>query len=156
MTTGGQTMTRRIFISHQREDKEPLKRFMLLRETMKFDFAFFDRSLADPAKKDDPEYIRRFIRDKLHITDVTVVLIGDDTHRSTWVQYEIEESVRRGNPLLGIRLEGKSDARVPSALTEQDARVIDWETNEFGVTIEEVIRESGQKRGRNIIPPSMH
>ena len=90
-------MTRRIFISHLREDKECLKHFMLLRESMKFDFAFFDRSLADPIKKDAPEYIRGFIRDKLHATDVTVVLIGDDTHRSAWVQVEIEESVRRAD-----------------------------------------------------------
>jgi hypothetical protein len=137
-------MSVRIFLSHERDDKEGLKAFMLLRETMHYDFCFFDRSLADPSKMEDPEYVRRFINDKLHGTSVTVVLIGEKTQESPWVGYEIEESVKRGNGILGIRLEGKSDDPIPPLLTELGARVIDWDPPEFAGAIEDAARETRQ------------
>ncbi len=35
-------------------------------------------------------------------TSVTCVLIGSQTANSRWVKYEIEQSIEKGNGLLGI------------------------------------------------------
>jgi hypothetical protein len=39
-------------------------------------------------------------------TSVTVVLIGSQTANRQWINYEIEESHKRGNGILGIYIHG--------------------------------------------------
>jgi hypothetical protein len=43
-------------------------------------------------------------------TSVTVVLIGATTSESKWVKYEIENSVHRGNGLLGVYVHNQKDS----------------------------------------------
>ena len=35
---------------------------------------------------------------------VTIILVGENTNKSKWVQYKIDESIRRGNGLLEINI----------------------------------------------------
>lgn len=65
---------------------------------------FFDRSLWEPGKPQNEEYIKRKIREGLQGTSVTVVLIGAETASRHYVNYEIEQSIKRGNGLLEIRI----------------------------------------------------
>lgn len=48
--------------------------------------------------------IERWINEQLTSTSVTVVLIGAETAERDWVDYEIRQSWKRGNALLGIRI----------------------------------------------------
>jgi hypothetical protein len=107
-----------------------------LRWNINVDFSFFDRSLVDPVKSKDEAYIRRSIRNQMHGTSVTVVLIGDKTHTSRWVDWEIEESVGRGNGLLGIKLKGKSESMTPALLRTYEAEILTWQPSEFEDAIE--------------------
>ncbi|HSB60073.1 MAG TPA: TIR domain-containing protein [Vicinamibacteria bacterium] len=65
---------------------------------------YYDHSEYEEAKKKGPEAIRRMILAHLKDTTVTVVLLGSRTATRSWVQFEIRESIRRGNGLLGIRI----------------------------------------------------
>ena len=137
-------MPRRIFIAYAGEDRDQANGFRLLRWNINVEFTFFDRSLLSPVQSQDPDYIKRCIRDQMHGTSVTVVLIGETTHSNDWVEWEIEESARRGNGLLGIRLKGHSTARIPPALTKYGARTINWEPSNFEAAIERAAREAGR------------
>jgi hypothetical protein len=70
---------------------------------------FFDRSEYEEAKRQGQEAIRRMILRHLQGTTVTVVLIGNQTAYRPWVQYEVAESVRKGNGLLGIYIHHLQD-----------------------------------------------
>lgn len=48
--------------------------------------------------------IERWIKDQLKNTSVTVVLIGAQTAERDWIDYEIRESWKRGNALVGVRI----------------------------------------------------
>jgi hypothetical protein len=65
---------------------------------------FFDASIWEEAKKKGDAAIKKMIDDALVGTSVTAVLIGAKTASRTYVQYEIDESVERGNGLLGVRI----------------------------------------------------
>ena len=54
--------------------------------------------------------ILRWIDAQLRGTSVTVVLIGAETANRQWINYEIVESVRRGNGLLGVYIHNVRDA----------------------------------------------
>jgi hypothetical protein len=63
---------------------------------------YLDRSIWEAAHVRAGEALREVLTEALERTTVTAVLIGASTWRSEWVHYEIFESRRRGNGLLGI------------------------------------------------------
>ncbi len=70
---------------------------------------FFDASLWEETKKKGDEAIQRMIKNALEGTSVTVVLVGKETSSRKWVRYEIKESHKRGNGLLGVYIHNIKD-----------------------------------------------
>jgi len=62
---------------------------------------WIDASLWERTKPSDAA-IRQLIGRALQNTTVTAVLIGTETANRRWVNYEIRESLARGNGLIGI------------------------------------------------------
>jgi hypothetical protein len=63
---------------------------------------YWDCSLWESTKRTGEIALKRLIISGLQNTSVTVVLIGAETSERKWVKYEIEESHKRGNGMLGI------------------------------------------------------
>lgn len=63
---------------------------------------FWDNSLWEKAKLQGDAEIQKLIDGGLKNSSVTAVLIGAETYGRRWVEYEIVESWKRGNRLLGI------------------------------------------------------
>ena len=63
---------------------------------------FIDAADFEEIKKGGDAAIKRWIRGQLQRTTVTVVLVGSHTCDSKYVAYEIEQSEKRDNGLLGI------------------------------------------------------
>lgn len=70
---------------------------------------YWDASLWEEAQTKGEEAIKSLIDNGLQNTSVTVVLIGAETHSRKWVQYEIIESYKRGNGLLGVYIHNIPD-----------------------------------------------
>ena len=80
---------------------------------------FLDKARWEEAKK-RPGGIKLWIDEQLKRTTVTIVLIGAQTLDRPWVKYEIAESEKRGNGILGITLEAMS---VPSIFNSGVPRI---------------------------------
>lgn len=86
---------------------------------------FFDASLWEEAKKEGDAEIKKIIDTALKNTTVTAVLIGKETSSRTYVKYEIEKSIERGNGILGVRIEkikneaGDTDDPGPNPLSSE-------------------------------------
>lgn len=65
---------------------------------------FQDASLWEDAKKKGRESIEQMIDAALQNTTVTVVFIGNQTANRQYIKYEIEQSIERGNGLVGIQI----------------------------------------------------
>lgn len=63
---------------------------------------FYDHSEYEDAKRLGVDGIKRLILRHLENTSVTVVLIGRSTALRPWVRFEIQESIKRKNGLMGI------------------------------------------------------
>jgi len=137
-------MGRRVFISYQHNDVQQAKGFNLLRWNKYVDFDFVGRHLLSPADSRDPAYVRSKIREQLNGTSATVVLIGEQTAQSEWVDFEIRESLARGNGVIGIRLPGAENADLPTALEEGGCKVIDWDHTKFEDEIERACLIAGR------------
>lgn len=124
-------MARRIFISYQHDDQMKAKGFNLLRWNKNVPTEFVGRHLLDPVKSNDPSYITRKIREQQKGTSVTVVLIGEKTWQSGWVEKEVSMSLEKARPngVVGIRLQ--DGVKIPESLKNCGAEVVDWTPDEF-------------------------
>ena len=97
--------------------------------------SFIDNAEWESVKQRGKGAIQNWIDDQLKGTSVTVVLIGTDTSDREWVEYEIKESFKRGNGLIGIfihnvkDLNGKTAKKGKNPITKYRIRNIktyDW------------------------------
>ncbi|MHA2001119.1 MAG: TIR domain-containing protein [Promethearchaeota archaeon] len=72
---------------------------------------FWDGSIEETHPTYNEYEIKELINETLHGTSVTVVLIGRYTFQRPWVIYEIQQSFRRKNGLLGIYIHKLRDKK---------------------------------------------
>jgi len=70
---------------------------------------FMDAADFEKIEKEGEEAIHRWINKQLDGTSVTVVLIGSETNNRPYVKYELEQSWKKGNGILGIYIHQKKD-----------------------------------------------
>jgi hypothetical protein len=142
-------MPRRVFISYQHEDQLKAKGFNLLRWNKNVDVEFVGRHLLDPVNSQNSDYITRKIKEQLKGTSVTVVLIGQRTADSEWVDKEIQWGLEKERPngVIGIRLD--PDVEIPRDLKGCGAEILNWyepaDTAECGPAIERAALAAGRK-----------
>lgn len=73
------------------------------------EFGFIDAADWEKIERQGKAGIERWIKDQLKNTTVTVVLIGAETASREWVLYELRESWKRGNAIVGVRIHGIKD-----------------------------------------------
>jgi len=113
---------------------------------------FQDGSLWEETKKKGDAAIKKLIDDGLVGTSVTIVLIGSETSNRKYVSYEIQQSLARGNGLLGIRIHNLKDkdgkasvmGNIPTALTAANAPVYEWDSSKFGDWVEAAAKRAGK------------
>lgn len=96
-------MARKVFFSFKYED---VQRAMNVRNsnviTGVIKSGFIDKADFEEVERKGDDAIKAWIDEQLENTTVTVVLVGANTDKSRWVQYEIDQSIARGNGLLTI------------------------------------------------------
>ena len=70
---------------------------------------FVDAADIEGLKKSTSDKIKRWIDEQLKGTSVTCVLVGEQTADSRWVNYEIQESIKRQNGLLEVYIHNVKD-----------------------------------------------
>lgn len=70
---------------------------------------FWDAASWEEVKKKGEDEIKKWILKQLDGTSVTAVLIGAETNDRKYVDYEIEQSAKKGNGLLGIYIHNMKD-----------------------------------------------
>jgi hypothetical protein len=146
-------MARRVFFSfHYDEDIWRVNQIRHVGVTRDWEaMPFLDAAQWEAVKRRGEAAIISWIDRQLDGTGVTVVLIGSQTAERKYVRYEIEESHRRGNGLLGIRIHKLKNQKLETA-----QRGVNPFTN-ISVTVEEphflgLWNEKVRKRLSDIYP----
>jgi len=114
---------------------------------------FQDASLWEEAKKKGDAAIKKLIDEGLKNTSVTVVCIGAKTAGRKYINYEIEQSIKRGNGIVGIQINevkdsnGKTDTvgKTPHKITANGYKVYKYVNHEkLANRIEEAAKNAGK------------
>lgn len=104
-------MARRVFFSFHYDND--INRSMTVRNSWvtqgKEAAGFIDKAEFEKIKRTGETAVHNWINNQLHGTSVTVVLIGSETLNRPFVQYEICESLKRGNGVIGVYIHNIRD-----------------------------------------------
>ena len=147
-------MARRVFFSFKYEND--VSRAMVVRNSWvtqgRVAAGFVDAADFEEVKKGGDAAIKRWIDGQLEGTSVTVVLVGSDTCKSKYVKYEIDQSIAKGNGLLGIDISKIKD--LSGNTSERCGKIPEgysfylWNTDQgydnMGDWIEEAAKDAGR------------
>jgi len=114
---------------------------------------FQDASIWEEAKKKGDEAIKKLIDNGLENTSVTLVCIGAKTAGRKYINYEIDQSIKRGNGIVGIQIHHLKDkdritdsaGATPYKLTANKYMVYKYVDHEkLGNRIEEAAKNAGK------------
>lgn len=141
-------MPSNVFVSFDHDDHLQVQGFKLLKRNPNHPLEFRDHSLkaavtdrsgkpltyAPSDERSKP--VRDEIRRKFDNASKLVVLIGDRSHESEWIEWEIktffsmkssESGENTWKRIRGMRLKGSEKAETPSALGSRSTKVMDWD-----------------------------
>ncbi|MGE9941114.1 TIR domain-containing protein [Bariatricus sp. SGI.161] len=132
----------RLFISHAWKYGDNYKRLTQLLDDANY-FSYINYS----APKEKPLFpagtpktssqIRDLISNKIRPSQITIVISGMYAAYSDWMQYEIDESIRMGKPILGIYPWGQVNA--PSYVTNNADEMVRWNTDSIVSAIRRLV-----------------
>lgn len=114
---------------------------------------FRDASLWEEAKSQSEAEVKKLIDQGLKGTSVTVVFIGAQTSNRKYINYEIEQSIARGNGIVGIQINelkdiaGKTDSvgATPAKLVSGGYKVFKYVNSE---TLKSRIEDAAKAAGK--------
>jgi hypothetical protein len=134
--------SRHVFISFAYEDIDEVNLLRGQAKNENTDLAFDDYSVKEAFDSVNGDYIRRQIREKIDRCSVTVVYLSNSSATSKWVNWEIEESLRRGKGVIGVHKGDVPPKDFPPALAENGSKVVKWEHT----ALMKAIEAAGAKR----------
>lgn len=117
-----------IFVSHYHTDAKKIEKLKSLLD--KHGMKMKDSSIYEdknPNNAHNEEYIKSIIRPKINWAGTMIVLVGNDTSKSEYVNWEIEHAAREGKRIVGVYLPGKSDKKLPEALIKYGNSLQKWD-----------------------------
>jgi hypothetical protein len=127
-----------IFVSHKGEDERHIEKLKKLL-SKHGNYEVRDSSIveSEPNDAENTEYIKSIIRPKIEWAGKIIVLIGKETNSSDWVNWEIEIASKYSDKsIIGIFLEGSTEADIPKPLNEFGDACVTWDTKKIIEAIE--------------------
>lgn len=113
----------RIFISHAWNYNDEYYRLeKMLTEYSNFDCRNYSVPKHDPL--DSSEKLTKKLLDQMNPVHVVIILAGMYAAHSQWIQFEINEAVRLGKPIVGVKPWGQE--RVPQTIQNASNVIYGW------------------------------
>lgn len=142
--------TKNIFVSHYHSDAEKIEQLnsLLNRHGLKMkDSSIYENK--NPNNAHNEEYIKSLIRPRIGWAGTMVVLIGKDTSKSDYVNWEIEYAAKTGKRIVGVYLPGESDSELPEAFNRYGDSLQKWNGESIISGIKGDNTWNGPQRGWN-------
>ena len=142
LTEASSDTSRHVFISFAYEDIDEVNLLRGQANNDKTDLQFDDFSVKEAFDSENADYIKRQIRERIDRCSVTVVYLSDKSASSSWVNWEIEESFKRGKGVIGVYKNDSQPASTPTAFQKNKCIAVKWEH----AALMKAVENANQKR----------
>jgi hypothetical protein len=95
-----------IFISFDYDNDRNYKNMLLAWDKNKdFDFQFYDGSLREAINSTNAAYIKSQIKPKILAASHLLCIVGSQTSKSAWIDWEVQTAVENKKKLIGVKIE---------------------------------------------------
>lgn len=125
-----------LFISHYHSDAdkiENLKSLLAKKNNEVRDSSIYEAKAKNSANNED--YIKTLIRPQINWAGTVVVLIGEKTSTSNWVNWEIEYAAQNGKRIVGVYLQGAKDEDIPKAFKDHGDALVAWNADKINKAV---------------------
>lgn len=122
---------RNVFINFDANDEGMINLLRHQAKSSRFPIEFRDYSVKEPFEYGWKDGVRNLIS----LSSAVIVAIGQNTHRSRAVNWEIEEAYRQGKLVVGVLLHRDLDLYIPPAMSLADP-ICSWDIDEIADTLE--------------------
>lgn len=133
---------KKVFISYQYDEDKHYKSLLnAWNANPNFEFGFNDQSVTVPINSKQASAIKAGITRKMKEATYCLVLVGEHTHESAWVNWEIENAYILGLKIVGVKI--NKSYTTPLALYGKDAQ---WAMSFTLDSIIKALNEASQKK----------
>ncbi len=122
-----ETTKKNVFISHYGGDDKHVQGLKGLLSTKGYQLrnSSIDSTKTNDAKND--HYIKyNLLKPGIQWASTCIVLIGPETHKRHWVNWEIEQAFKLGKKILGVFINGAKDSDIPENLKLYTDNLVGW------------------------------
>lgn len=124
---------KRVYLSFANEDAQKVKNLLSSLRSPNYELDFYDGP--------DTGDLSRAIGEKIVKCDITVCLIGENTHKSKWANLQLQKSRNKGNRIIAMALKGIKDAVLPAVVREENLTFYPWDPERLSKLIAEDTRK---------------
>jgi hypothetical protein len=131
--------TYKIFISHSWDYVDDLMRLRnLLNQRGYFNVEFEEVPPHDPIDSVNAAYVRYRISQRIRESDVVIGLAGMYASYSSWMEWELNQAISQGKPILGVIPWGQE--RVSETVRSKADAIVRWNTESIVAAIRNLAR----------------
>lgn len=106
---------KRIFISYAYQSDSHYKKLLVAWDKNDmFDVSFYDGSVTEPVNSTKAGPIKRVISNKIFKSTHLLCIVGSETYKSNWVEWEIRKAVELNKKIIAVKIEKTN--QTPTAL----------------------------------------
>lgn len=135
---------KRVFLSFAPEDMRKVKDLLPLLASPDYELDFYDEIPDVDFDSEGADCIKRAIGEKIVNCSVTVCLIGENTHKSKWVDCQLQKSRHKGNRIIAMALKRIESAVLPDVVREENLKFYPWDPQKLRTLIGEKSQDALQ------------
>lgn len=129
----------KIFISHSWDHVDDLMSLRnLLKQRGYFNVEFEEVPPHDPIDSHNATYVKYRVSQRISNSDVVIGLAGMYASYSSWMEWELNQAIQQGKPILGVIPWGQE--RVSETVRSKANKIVRWNTE----SIVDAIRDLAQ------------
>lgn len=103
-------MKDKIFVSYRADEEGRRYKNLLVAWSENENFpriSFYDTSIGTSINSVNAYYIKQVILDRIKNSNIVLCLIGENTHQSEWVNWEIEKAKELNKRIIAVKIKQK-------------------------------------------------
>jgi hypothetical protein len=115
-----------VFISFAVEDLDHINLLRGQPNNPNNDIEFNDYSVREPYDSDRADYIKQKISERILRTSVCVVYLTENSVRSEWVKWEVEQSLKMGKRVVAMHSRDEYHGTIPNWISSANVKIVPW------------------------------
>nr|QEE16833.1 hypothetical protein DSAG12_02663 [Candidatus Prometheoarchaeum syntrophicum] len=130
----------KIFISYRETERDYREGFEGLLQNPNSELRGIPISSRNDVRAKGEQAVKNYIKEKIIESDLMICLIGNDSHNSTYVDYEMDVATSKQIPIIGVRIPNTSGGG-PNLFIKRELLLLDWNTSNIAQEIEDIFEE---------------